>query len=141
MTSSDHHVALLVIDMQEEFRTAVSSIISNVNKTIDHCRTRKIPVIFSQHGHRYPEVDGGQLKELWGMDGLIKYGSKRWQLLEELHFIEGDYLILEKRRYDTFYGTILDNLLKMFQVTSENAEKSYDNSGSCSLFTKTYCPM
>jgi len=48
---------------------------------------------------------------------MIEYGSKQWELMPELDVNEElDYKIIEKRRYDAFHGTILEELLHQMKV-------------------------
>lgn len=115
----DHaHSALLVIDMQEKFRYLGAKLLPELNLTIASCKSEGIPVIFTQHGHRYVEQDSGVLGQFWGYDDMIKLGSAEWQLMPELNAAEADLKIIEKRRYDAFYGTVLNNILKQLKVFS-----------------------
>ena len=109
-------VALLVIDMQEAFRPCGHKILPKVNDLIRFCESKSIQMIFTQQGHRYPSIDGGMLIDQFGLENLFVYGSKRWEFMEGLDFTPGNVIIVEKRRYDAFYGTILDNLLRQLKV-------------------------
>ncbi|KRZ38836.1 Protein transport protein Sec24B, partial [Trichinella pseudospiralis] len=115
-STSLHKYALLVIDMQEEFRQCAVKIVNQLNRTIEICRQNNVPVIFTQHGHRQPSVDAGQLVEQWG--SVIEYGSKEWQMMPEVNLLPGDYIISEKRRYDAFYGTVLGEMLRKLDVNT-----------------------
>lgn len=100
---------LLVIDLQNYFRKIAQPVLGNILKVIRFCRMRKIPIIFTQHGHTDPSSDGGVLGEWWGE--LILAGSEEWQLLPEIVVCEGD-LILPKKRYSAFFETDLDQRLR-----------------------------
>ncbi len=100
---------LLVIDLQNYFRRIAQPVLGNILKVIQSCRMRKIPIIFTQHGHTDPSSDGGVLGEWWGE--LILAGSEEWQLLPEIVVCEGD-LILPKKRYSAFFETDLDQRLR-----------------------------
>lgn len=100
---------LLVIDLQNYFRKIAQPVLGNILKVIRVCRMRKIPIIFTQHGHTDPSSDGGVLGEWWGE--LILAGSEEWQLLPEIVVCEGD-LILPKKRYSAFFETDLDQRLR-----------------------------
>ncbi|KRX97713.1 Protein transport protein Sec24A, partial [Trichinella pseudospiralis] len=115
-STSLHKYALLVIDMQEEFRQCAVKIVNQLNRTIEICRQNNVPVIFTQHGHRQPSVDAGQLVEQWG--SVIEYGSKEWQMMPEVNLLPSDYIISEKRRYDAFYGTVLGEMLRKLDVNT-----------------------
>ena len=49
---------------------------------------------------------------------MIRYGFEDWKLLTELrtHIKDDDVLIDEKRRYDAFFNTRLEGLLRRFGV-------------------------
>ncbi|KRY61286.1 Protein transport protein Sec24B [Trichinella britovi] len=115
-STSLYKYALLVIDMQEEFRQCAVKIVNQLNKTIQICRQNNVPVIFTQHGHRQPSIDAGQLVEQWG--SVIEYGSKEWQMMPEVDLLPTDYIISEKRRYDAFYGTVLGEMLRKLDVNT-----------------------
>jgi len=59
------HSALLVIDMQEHFRSIGSHLVPELNATIKAFRAKQLPVIFTQHGHRKVELDSGQLGKIF----------------------------------------------------------------------------
>jgi isochorismate hydrolase len=101
--------ALLAIDLQNYFGEMVRPVLPNVLSLLETCRERKVPILFTQHGHRNPSVDGGMLGEWWG--DLIEYGSKNWELLAELN-PRKDEPVIEKNRYNAFHGTDLDERLK-----------------------------
>ena len=109
-------LALLVIDMQEHFRDMGAAIVPELNSTIKECRVKHIPVIFTQHGHKHVELDSGVLGKFWGHGNMIQYKSQDWKLLPELCIDEKDVIIDEKRRYDAFFGTILEEMLHQLGV-------------------------
>ena len=109
-------LALLVIDMQEHFRDMGTAIVPELNSTIKECRVKHIPVIFTQHGHKHVELDSGVLGKFWGHGNMIQYKSQDWKLLPELCIDEKDVIIDEKRRYDAFFGTILEEMLHQLGV-------------------------
>src|SRR5689334_3488236 len=95
--------ALLVIDMQNRFESCAKPILSEVNATIAACRKQNIPIVYTQTGSRYPEIDGGSMGRFWGLKELIIYGSDAWKLMDELDYKAEDLTIVEKRRYDAFH--------------------------------------
>jgi ureidoacrylate peracid hydrolase len=105
--------ALLVIDMQLFFRPYTPDIIDNVTKLIDSFRSRNIPIIFTRHGHRNMNEDGGLLASWWNSHAM--YGSPEWELLEEIS-VRKDDIIIDKNRYSAFWGTGLDDLLRSKNV-------------------------
>ncbi|CAG8504940.1 11254_t:CDS:2 [Scutellospora calospora] len=114
--------ALLVIDMQEFFRSdVVDKIIPNVKSIVLTCHKKGIPVLWTQHGHMNVELDGGALARWWkNKDEMLMRGSEKWQIFKELDSIVErsptsigtlDFIIKSKTRYDAFYKTELDSFL------------------------------
>ncbi len=106
-------LALLVIDMQNEFVSAAEPILAEVNATIVSARRAGIPVIFSQHGHPNPESEEktSVLVRWWGASGSIRKGSHAWKLLSDLDVASNEVILDEKITYDAFYRTRLKSLL------------------------------
>ena len=101
--------ALLVIDMQQFFAGIAGPILPNVTAVIDACRGAGIPVIFTRHGHRDIEADGGMLVSWWGDN--IRYGTPDWELLPEM-VPRSDERVLDKDRYSVFRRTDLETDLR-----------------------------
>ncbi len=101
--------ALLVIDLQNYFKRIALPVLNNILKVIQSCRSRNIPIIFTQHGHTDPSSDGGALGQWWGE--LIMAGTEDWKFLPEIVIDERD-IILPKKRYSAFFGTDLDERLR-----------------------------
>jgi nicotinamidase-related amidase len=106
--------ALLVIDMQEYFRPIAAPILPRLANTIRVLRRRGMPIIFTRHGHRDPERDGGMLRQWWGE--LIVHGSPEWQLLGEIAPEPGE-LVVPKTRYSAFHRTELSAHLERLRIT------------------------
>jgi len=106
-------LALLVIDMQNEFASAANPILAEVNATIASARHAGIPVIFSQHGHPDPENEEktSVLVRWWGVSGSIRKGSHNWKLLSNLDVAPNEIILDEKITYDAFYRTRLKSIL------------------------------
>jgi isochorismate hydrolase len=102
--------ALLVIDMQEFFRPMAAPVIEKVTTIIELCRNASLPVIFTRHGHKNMEEDGGMLA-LWWDGELALYGSPEWQLLKEVAAENGEQII-DKTRYSAFWNTGLHERLQ-----------------------------
>jgi ureidoacrylate peracid hydrolase len=111
--------ALLVIDMQNDFVgeggvLEVQNIRDNIGKYknfIDRVRETGSPIIFTRHGFD-PEKNPQESKKSFKLreKGLRK-GSDGWQIFEELKPQEGD-IIIDKNRFDAFFGTDLNNILR-----------------------------
>ncbi|MHC4932736.1 MAG: isochorismatase family protein [Planctomycetota bacterium] len=106
--------ALLVIDMQEYFRSIAAPVLPPVAALIGRLRERGVPILYTQHGHDDPEQDGGMLYEWW--DDHILVGSAEWNLLPEIAPREGEP-VLRKKRYSAFHGTDLADRLRSGGVT------------------------
>ena len=105
--------ALLVVDMQQYFLPIASQILSNVLSLINSCRSKRIHIFFTRHGHKDVSLDGGMLANWWG--DCIEYGTKQWDLIKTLSPYENE-TIIDKNRYSAFYGTDLDNALRSLGV-------------------------
>ena len=101
--------ALLVIDMQEYFRSMVTHIIPNLEKLISVCRESNVPVVYTQHGHDDPEQDGGMLGEWWGE--LILTGSGGATILPEIKPLPTEKVVA-KNRYSAFHNSDLEEYLQ-----------------------------
>jgi nicotinamidase-related amidase len=108
------HSAVLVIDMQEYFRSIAAPIAARLGSTIAELRTRWVPILYTQHGHENPARDGGMLFEWW--DEHIIVGTEPWRLMPEVEPSVGDP-VLRKKRYSAFFGTDLATRLRRLGVT------------------------
>lgn len=109
--------ALIVIDMQNDFvkeggalRVAeAEETVPCIRRLLALARESGMKVAYSQdtHGEGDPEW------EIWGEHA--RRGTWGWEIVEELRPREGEP-VLEKVRYDAFYGTHLDHLLRLWEV-------------------------
>jgi nicotinamidase-related amidase len=98
------HSALVVVDMQNDFVHQGGSLlvpdaeatIPAIARLLQFARAHGIRVVYSQDTHR----DEGT----WG-----------WQIVDELAPAQDD-VVLRKLRWDAFYGTPLDHLLRLWGV-------------------------
>jgi len=108
--------AVLVIDMLEEFvrgrlkAEAAEAIVPRIANLLAFARSYGIPVVYAVDSH-YPKVD--RELELWGPHAIR--GSPEARVVEELKPLETDYVV-HKRRYDAFFETDLDLLLRELKV-------------------------
>jgi nicotinamidase-related amidase len=100
---------MMVIDMQQHFASLCEPIAKTVRRAVEGCRSRGIPVIFTQHGHSDARADGGMLADWW--DDLIMENTAGHRLISGLGRTREDRVIA-KRRYDAFFGTNLERLLR-----------------------------
>ena len=105
--------ALLVIDLQEYFLPMLSPIIGNILSLIESCRSKGIKIIYTRHGHKDSDKDGGMLLNWWG--DVIIYGTEKWNLIKSISPRENEPVI-DKYRYSAFIGTSLDETLKYRKI-------------------------
>ena len=106
--------ALLVIDMQHKFSEIAEPILSNVVSLIRVCKATGVRIFFTRHGNPDPDKEGGMLRDWWG--DIIERGSPGWGLLDALEPKQfGE--IIDKSRYDAFFGTNLDEQLRRLNVS------------------------
>jgi ureidoacrylate peracid hydrolase len=126
-------MALLVIDMQNAFvmpggsmaRVGLSTarghaIIEPVHRLVDACRKHGLPVIHTYTVFRSDYVDAGLVARRFpALQPLGHIMSGTWdaQIVERLLPRAGEYLI-PKSRFNAFYGTNLEIVLRSLGVTS-----------------------
>jgi nicotinamidase-related amidase len=107
--------ALLVIDMQNDFvKEGGALVVQDAQATIPriahllgHARETGMRVAFSQDTHD----EGDPEWKIWGEH--VRRGTWGWQIVDELAPRE-DEPVIQKVRYDAFYGTSLDHLLRLW---------------------------
>ena len=109
--------ALVVVDMQNDFVKQGGSLlipdaeatIPAITRLLDLARANRMRVIYSQDTHR----SGDPEWEIWPEH--CREGSWGWEIIAEL--APGvDDTVLRKARYDAFYGTQLDDILRLWSV-------------------------
>lgn len=109
--------AVIIVDMQNDFvkpggKLFVPSAPGTVRPLadlLDRARAAGVKVFYTQDTH----YDGDPEFEIWGEHA--KYGTWGWEIVEELRPREGD-IVVRKTRYDGFYGTPLEDLLRIYNV-------------------------
>ena len=109
--------ALVVVDMQRDFVDPDGALpvpgapetVPRIRRLLEWARLEEMRVIYTRDTHEQgdPEWD------IWGRH--VERGSRGWQIVDELA-PRGDELVLEKTRYDGFYGTRLDHELRLAAV-------------------------
>lgn len=111
--------ALIIVDMQNDFahpngKLFVASsrkTISNIAKLIEKARQKNTKVIYTQdwHSKNDPEF------EIWGEHAV----QNTWgaEIIDELKPKEDD-IVIKKLRYDAFYGSSLDHILRVNNIKS-----------------------
>ncbi len=109
--------ALVVVDMQNDFVKeggtlrvpSAQATIPAIARLLELARGSGMRVVFSQDTHR----EGDPEWRIWPEHA--REGTWGWELVEELAPREGE-LVLRKLRYDAFYGTPLEHLLRLWGV-------------------------
>jgi nicotinamidase-related amidase len=109
--------ALIVVDMQNDFvseggtlRVAdAEATIPAIAALLSLARSSGMRVVFSQDTHR----DGDPEWQIWPEHA--REGTWGWEIVEELAPLPEE-TVLRKVRYDAFYGTPLDHLLRLWGV-------------------------
>ncbi len=109
--------AVIVVDMQNDFvkpegrlfvPTAPATV-GPIRRLLDRARAAGVRVFYTQDTH----YDGDPEFEIWGEH--VRHGTWGWEIVDELKPQPGD-IVVQKTRYDGFYGTPLDDLLRVYGV-------------------------
>ena len=111
--------ALIVVDMQRDFVSAGGALqVPDAEATVPviadllrRFRAADARVVFTQDTHR----DGDPEFAIWPPHAIA--GTPGHAIVEDLHPLPDD-TVLQKPRYDAFYGTPLDHLLRQWGVTT-----------------------
>jgi isochorismate hydrolase len=114
--------ALLVIDMQNFFLNPKSktftpgglAIIPNIAKLIKTFRQNNLPVIYTTHVHKSPEMDGGIMA--WWWQGMIIENTDDAEINKALT-PRPEEKVIYKHRYSGFYNTDLEITLRCLKIT------------------------
>jgi nicotinamidase-related amidase len=117
-----HTTALLVIDMERDFidpgavqeTPGGRALVPTINGLTAWARRHGAPVIFTQEMHRRDRSDYGIELEFDPVHCLE--GTAGCELVAGLDVGPQDHRILNKRRYDSFFGTDLDLLLRARRI-------------------------
>ena len=109
--------ALIVVDMQNDFVSEGGSLrvpdaaatVPAIASLLELARVEGMPVVFTQDTHR----DGDPEWRIWPEHA--REGSWGWQIVDALA-PGADETVIRKVRYDAFYGTPLDHLLRLWGV-------------------------
>ena len=109
--------ALVVIDMQNDFVQRGGSLlvpdaeatIPAIGRLLSLARTTRMHVVYSQDTHR----PGDPEWRIWPEHA--REGSWGWRIIDELAPTTDD-LVLRKPRYDAFYRTPLEHLLRLWGI-------------------------
>ena len=110
--------ALLVFDMQNYFLDPAShaftpsalAIVPNINKLIDFARKFKMQIIFTKHVN---DAENAGMMGKWWRD-TVKEGSYEAEIVKTVRLY--DNKIIVKHQYDAFYGTDLEEYLRLKDI-------------------------
>ncbi|HEV3229450.1 MAG TPA: isochorismatase family cysteine hydrolase [Solirubrobacteraceae bacterium] len=111
--------ALIVVDMQNDFVSEGGSLrvpdaeatVPIIASLLTRARASGLRVVFTQDTH----TDGDPEWTIWPEHA--REGSWGWQIVDGLRPGEGE-TVIRKIRYDGFYGTPLDHLLRLWGVAT-----------------------
>jgi len=109
--------ALIVVDMQNDFAAEGGSLfvpdapktIPAIERLLELARGSEMRVVFSQDTHD----DGDPEWDIWPEHA--RRDTHGWKIVDELT-PRDDELVIQKVRYDAFYGTHLDHFLRLWGV-------------------------
>ncbi len=109
--------AVVIVDMQKDFVEdggalkveGAKDTVPKIKKLLDWARRVNVPVFFTQDTH----LEGDPEWEIWGRH--VEKGTRGWEIVDDLAPQDGE-LVLQKARYDGFYGTGLDHELRLRDV-------------------------
>ena len=119
VTVQPRTTALIVVDMQNDFvkpggalviETAAATIPA-IQRLLAQARAKGMKVFFTQDTHEEGDIEF----PIWGPHVLR--GTWSWQIVDELAPRPGERVI-EKLRYDGFFGTPLDHELRLAGIQS-----------------------
>ncbi len=114
---SPQTTTLIVVDMQNDFVKEGGALVVNsaletvpaIQRLLTLARTHRMAIFYTQDTH-----DPGDPEfPIWGEHVLR--GSRGWQIIAELTPKAGER-VLQKLRYDAFFGTSLDHELRLKRI-------------------------
>lgn len=107
--------ALIIVDMQNDFVDEKGKLyvgdsarrtILNIKRLLEKARKSGVTIVFTQDWHLEDDPEF----PIWGKHAVA--GTWGSEIIEELKPIEGE-VIIKKLRYDAFFGTPLDHILRI----------------------------
>ncbi len=110
--------ALIIVDMQNDFVKPEGKLfvptapqtVPVIKELLEKARKAGVLRIFTQDTH-YPEDPEFKI---WG-EHVLK-GSWGWEIIDELKPKIPEEIVVEKMRYDGFFGTSLDHILRVYGI-------------------------
>lgn len=141
--------AVIVVDMQNDFVKpggklvvpAAAATVEPIKQLLARARARGVRVFYTQDTH----YEGDPEFSIWGEH--VRAGTWGWEIVDELKPQPGD-IVVQKTRYDGFYGTPLEDLLRAYKISNLVVTGTVANicvlhtAGSAALrWFRVYVPM
>ncbi len=141
--------AVIVVDMQNDFVKeggalrvpTAEATVEPIRRLLERAREAGVRIFYTQDTHYEDDPE----YRIWGVHA--KYGTWGWEIVDELAPRDGD-IVVRKTRYDGFYGTPLDDLLRIYGIKDLVVVGTVANicvlhtAGSAALrWYKVYVPM
>lgn len=109
--------AVIVVDMQNDFVKpggklrvpTAEATVEPIKRLLNKARSAGARVFYTQDTH----YEGDPEFSIWG--DHVRYGTWGWRIIDELAPQPGD-VVVQKTRYDGFYGTPLEDLLRVYGI-------------------------
>ncbi len=106
--------AVIIVDMQNDFAhpdgklfvPTTRDTIEPMKELLKKARDKGVLIIYTMDSHMKDDVEF----KIWGEHAIE--GTWGWQIIDELKPMEND-IIIRKLRYDAFFGTPLDHILRI----------------------------
>ncbi len=110
--------AVIVVDMQNDFVKpegklfvpSAPATVEPIKRLLEKARAAGVRIFYTQDTH----WEGDPEFKIWGEHVL--YGTWGWEIIDELKPDEEKDIVVRKTRYDGFYGTPLDDLLRVYGI-------------------------
>lgn len=116
--------ALIIVDVQNDFKKGMSpyecpqldeDLLARIKELKDFCRSKNIPVIYTLHSIK-PDKSDAEIDEPDSIRACI-IGTPGWGIAPELEPSKNDHYV-QKKRFDAFYGSDLENIIKELGVNT-----------------------
>lgn len=119
VTLDPSKTALIIVDMQNDFVNPKGKlyvpnsekIIKPLKNLLMRSRTAGATIVYTKDTHSEDDVEF----QIWPKHAVK--GTWGWEIIDELKPIKGE-IIIKKLRYDAFFGTPLDHILRLKKIST-----------------------